>query len=130
MIHGILFTHGTLGEAFLRTARRIVGETEGVWSLSSSSKSPGTLAEELEEMVTAADKKKETVFIFVGLKGGNPWHVARRVAKKFEGTVVIAGLNLPMLLSFLTKREAHPAAELADILRNDAIRGIDVWGDA
>ncbi len=128
MISGILFTHGTLGEAFLRTVRRIVGETEGIHSLSSSGKSPRTLAEELEKLVAAADKKSEKVFVFVGLKGGNPWHVARRVARERESTVVISGLNLPMLLSFITKRETHPVEELPEILRKDAIRGIDVWG--
>ncbi len=129
MISGILFTHGTLGEAFLRTVRRIVGETEGLQSLSSSAKSPRALADELEKMLEAADKKNEKVFIFVGLKGGNPWHVARRIARKFSGTVIISGLNLPMLLSFITKRDTHPIEALPEILQRDAVRGIDIWGE-
>ncbi|GBD92832.1 PTS system mannose-specific EIIAB component [bacterium BMS3Abin05] len=130
MINGIVLTHSDLGKAFVNTAFRIVGPANRIDSLSSAGLSPKDLKVRLEKIVERDDNDDKTI-VFVGLKGGNPWHVACRVAKERPNISVISGLNLPMLLSFLTKRDELPLSGLLEILKIDALRGIDIFpGDA
>ncbi len=126
MIHGILLTHGNLGEAFVKTAERIIGPVKSLSNISSTGMSPKDLKMHLEKMVQNDDEKNSTCLIFVDLKGGHPWHVACRIVRENPNVSVISGVNLPMLLSFLIKRENLSLSELLQQLKTDAHRGIDI----
>ncbi len=127
MINGIVLTHGNLGGALVETAERIIGHVENLSSLSSSRMSPKDLKKNLEKLIRIDDETNRDYFIFVGLKGGHPWHVACTIAREYPNVAVISGVNLPMLLSFLVKRENFPAQDLLQQLRKDACRGIDIF---
>ncbi|NOY76466.1 MAG: hypothetical protein GXO76_01220 [Calditrichaeota bacterium] len=127
MIYGIVLTHGNLGEAFVKTAERIIGPVKDLSNLSSTGMSPKDLKMNLEKMVHTDDEKNSACLIFVGLKGGHPWHVACRIARERPNVSVISGVNLPMLLSFLVKRENLALGELLQQLETDAHRGIDIF---
>ncbi len=127
MINGIVLTHGNLGGALVKTAERIIGHVENLSSLSSTRMSPKDLKKHLEKLIRIDDENNSEYFIFVGLKGGHPWHVACLIAREYPNVSVISGVNLPMLLSFLIKRESLPAQELLQQLKKDAYRGIDIF---
>jgi len=127
MIRGVMLTHGNLGEALIQTAERIVGPVKNLSNVSSTGMSPKDLKIHLEKLVQSDDEINSACLIFVGLKGGHPWHVACRIARHHPNVSVISGVNLPMFLSFLIKRESLSFSELIKQLKTDAYRGIDVF---
>ena len=62
--------------------------------------------------------------ILASLKGGSCWNVAAAIAKDHGHARVISGINLPMALSFMTKRDLLALEELADVLVKDGIRSV------
>ena len=128
MKHGILVTHGEIGRALIDAAERIVGKQEFLQTLSVQKLSVKDIYERLKAMVSGP-AKEDDVIIMASLRGGSCWNVSVAVAKEFPRIKVVSGVNLPMVLSFLTKREHFNGEELVEILHQDAIRGVAVNED-
>jgi mannose/fructose-specific phosphotransferase system component IIA len=80
--------------------------------------------DKLEELI--ATEKLDTGIIFMtSLKGGTCWNAAVAIARKFSCIEVVSGVNLNMFISFVTKRDKFDLLPLAEIIKADAIRGID-----
>jgi len=124
-ILGICLTHGRLGEEMVRTAERIIGKQENLMGLSGDGYSPSELYRKLAEIVDSNDC--EGVLIMVCLKGGNCWNVACRVSYEREHVHVLSGLNLGMLLSFLTKRGRYAMRDLVRIIQLDGLKSISMF---
>ena len=124
MICGILITHGRLAEELVNVSRKILGEREALFAFSNTGLAPKVLYEQVLETMDAHGVG-ETV-LMVDLRGGSCWTVARMIARDRPGLKVFAGVNLPMLLSFLTKRESLPLEALNLAMENDAHRGVTV----
>ena len=65
--------------------------------------------------------------ILVSLKGGSCWNAAVTAKKQNQNVEVISGVNLAMVLSFLTKRDSHQLKGLATLVLEDGIRGIEIY---
>jgi mannose/fructose-specific phosphotransferase system component IIA len=119
----ILVTHGAIGAQLLAVARRILGETAGVEVLSNEGLSVEALRQRIEERLRA--HAGSPVFLLVDLLGGSCGQVCCLLrAREGERVEVVAGLNLPMLLEFLHKRDVLPPEELAESLVRKAREGI------
>ena len=125
MIKGVLLSHGQIAQAVFEAAQRILGEIEGIKMLSVTSLSAVDIYRRLEDTVRDIEAE-DGVVILASLKGGSGWNAAAKLAKTNDRIEVVSGVNLPMFLSFATKRDKIPFSELAETLRKDAIRGIDV----
>lgn len=123
MIQGIVITHGTIGQALVDAAERIIGKQLALDSFSVQNLSMKDVYQQLRSRVSDLIKSDD-VIILASLKGGSCWNAAVLVAREFPTVNVISGVNLPMLLSFVTKREQYDVEQLAQILQQDAIRGI------
>lgn len=121
MIQGIVVAHRNFGEAVLGALAGMYGTVERLAGISNEGLSGGELTERIRETV---DPESEGVCIFVDAFGGSPWRAARTA--RIPGAVIITGFNLPMLLSFVTKRDTVPFAELPAALEADGKRGIVV----
>jgi mannose/fructose-specific phosphotransferase system component IIA len=72
----------------------------------------------------------QPTIIFTDFLGGSAYAVARQLVhdcQSKEGVrdcAALTGVNLPMLISFVTKRGKLPFAELVEAVRNDGHRGI------
>ncbi len=125
MVGGIVLTHGHIASAIVDAAGTIIGKTEKIFTLSTSNYSLRSLVEELE-MIISNEKFEQGVIIMASLKGGTCWNAAVAIAKKFPSKVeVVSGVNLNMFISYVTKREQFALKNLAEIIHDDAIRGID-----
>ena len=62
--------------------------------------------------------------VFVDVYGGSCWRAARLA--RLPKAHVITGFNLPMLLSFVTKRTTVPFEEIPSVLNTDGERGIRI----
>ena len=113
MVAGIIVTHGNLGDELLRTAKRVFGEFGDCYALSNEGKSTQGLTRELRAVVDSV--RGQDCIIFVDFVGGSCSHACLSELSRQGGrpeVPIIAGVNLPMLLAFLNKRDKVPFEEL------------------
>lgn len=120
MICGIIVTHGKLGEASLSALKVMYGEAESLYSLSNEGLSTDELTERIREISTTAGG--EGVCLFIDAFGGSCWRAAKLARVPRSG--LVTGFNLPMLLSFVSKRNTVPFEELPSIMESDGRRAI------
>ena len=127
MVTGILVTHGPIGDALVTAARNIVGRVESVETFSVTGLSLEHIHRRLQAILD--DRAgEEGVVIFASLKGGSCWNAAARAVRGRKNVYVVSGVNLPMLLSFVTKRQLLPLPDLVATLVTDGSRGIAALG--
>ncbi|MDH3215554.1 MAG: hypothetical protein OEN01_04575 [Candidatus Krumholzibacteria bacterium] len=126
MVTGIVVTHGKLAEELLHTAGMIYGAFDHCHALSNASKSPQVLAQEIESLIDAVGGS--SCIIFVDFIGSSCTHACLKTVGDRPLMQVITGVNLPMILAFLNKRDEVPFDELmaAIVQRSfDSIRVLD-----
>ena len=124
MKHAILLTHGPIGEALIEAVRGIMGFDEGLHALAVTDMSITEIASRLSALVSGPDELQDGVLIMASLRGGSCWNVAVSIASDYKHVRVLSGVNLPMVLSFITKRESLPLEALAAEVQHDGARGI------
>ena len=123
MIGLVISTHGALGEALLQTAGMIVGAPLQACAVSlSRSTSPEELCAVMANAVASVDDG-EGVLVMADMFGGTPANIGMTLLNpgKME---LLTGVNLPMVLKFLTYRERLPLPVLAANLQTQAREGI------
>jgi len=119
-VFGLIVTHSGIGNELLKAAESIVGPQEYLVSLSSKDVGFDNLCQQIQSAI----HPDHDAVIMVDYFGGSA-HVAVRALRKTKTQrTIISGVNLPMLLSFITKREQLTYPKLVEVIRNDAIRGI------
>lgn len=119
MIRGVLVTHGSLGQSLHDAAISVLGPQAGTTVLSNSGLSLEQIQERVREILT-----NDPTVIMVDLCGGSPFMACCALTDLPGQTAVVSGINLPMLLSFFTKRDKLSLSELAETVARDAVRGI------
>lgn len=123
MIGGIVLTHGDIGTALIQAAESIMGEADNIYGLSTKDLSLTDIHLNLKEKIQAQTWDGGTI-IMVSLLGGSCWNSAVGVSKQISNIEVVSGVNLNMLISFLSKRAQFSLQTLADIIKEDGVRGI------
>ncbi len=122
MITGIIICHGQLAAELKNAVECILGPVESLLTFSNDKLSPRTL---YDQIVQAMENQTDSpMIIMVDLRGGSCWSVAKLLTKEFPQMRILTGVNLPMLTAFLTKRRQNDLQTLAEIMENDAHRGI------
>ena len=123
MIGLVIATHGLLGEALLQTAGMIVGAPVQVCAVSlSRSSSPEDLQVLLHDAVASVDRG-DGVLVMADVFGGTPANIGMTLLDP-EKVELLTGVNLPMVLKFLSYRERYPLPALAENLQVQAREGI------
>ncbi|MCZ6818322.1 MAG: hypothetical protein O7G31_02375 [Calditrichaeota bacterium] len=123
MVRCLLISHGNIAPAFVEASRRIAGECENVFTLNCDALGPTRLQERIAHLIESSHLE-DGLFILVSLRGGSCWHAAAKIAREHERVKVISGLNLSLLLSFITKHKKYRFEELGEVMLADGIRGI------
>jgi len=119
--HGIVVAHGVLAAALVGEAERISGERGALTAVSNSECGPADIEKRLAEAVGTGP-----AVIFVDMPCGSCFFAAMRTARNRQDVRVVTGVNLPMLLDFVSHRTLPPAdgaARAAD-KGSDAIRQV------
>jgi mannose/fructose-specific phosphotransferase system component IIA len=104
---GILLAHGDMAEGIVDAVTQITGvEPDVLVPLSNRGLAPAALAQRVRELVG-----RGPTILFTDLQSGSCGFAARLLAREFPDLVIISGVNLAVLLEFVTKREL-PMAEL------------------
>jgi PTS system mannose-specific IIA component len=124
MIGGIVLTHGKIGEALIKAAESILGEVDNIHAISTTNLSLVDIGRRLRQVISSQSWEDGTM-IMVSLMGGSCWNSGVGLARQLPKTEVVSGINLIMLISFLSKRDRYSLTELAGIIKEDSIRGIE-----
>ncbi len=120
MIHALIVTHGNLGAELLQVVESLLGTQEAVQVISNA----GRDLEDLCGLVSSHIPVGEEVILFVDFCGGSPYVACRRSCEHASSITVLSGVNLPMLISFFTKRSNLSISSLIQTVREDGLRGI------
>lgn len=123
----VLVTHAGLAGALKSSAEMIVGHIEACASVEVA---PGEKADGIMARVIAAVEAVSTdgAIIMTDLFGGTPSNMAMSFLK--EGRIeVLTGVNLPMMIEFVSKRGRMSVAELAVELQRCGREGIIIAGE-
>jgi mannose/fructose-specific phosphotransferase system component IIA len=123
MIKGIIVTHGNLAEELLETARTIYGDFSGCVPVSNAQKSPQALSEELENLVNS-EVDSDGIVILTDFFGGSCSHACLGVEQNHKNVRLVTGVNLPMLLAFLYRRNEVSFEKLPGELVERGIKSI------
>jgi len=120
MIKGLIVGHRDFGKAILNAMESISGSIENIEWVSND----GLSTNELAEKIRAACELngEEGILVFVDVYGGSCWRAAKMA--RASNARIITGINLPMLLSFIHKRETISLDELPAVMENDGKRAI------
>lgn len=125
MVGIVVVAHGELARGFEEAARMIVGPAD---ALKACSFAQGTDVDELRKMLKAAIKEVnqgEGVIILTDMFGGTPSNISLTFLE--SGSIeVVTGVNLPMLITALTKRQGRTIGELAGMLKESGSRNIHI----
>jgi PTS system mannose-specific IIA component len=119
-IFGLLVTHHNIGLELIRAAASIVGPQEDLGVLSNQDASFDSLCQKIQSLIPP----DRDAIIMVDYFGGSAYLAARTICKSADRRVFISGVNLPMVLSFVTKRNQLRFPELVEVIKADAVRGI------
>ena len=119
MIQGVIVGHRDIGARILKAFESITGPVRDICFCSNEGLSTRELASQIRECAARNDSPS---IIFVDVFGGSCWRAAKMA--KTPDSHIITGLNLPMLLAFISKRDIVPFEELPSVLASDGIRGI------
>ena len=111
MVKGIVVTHGNLAEELLLTSAQIFGEFSDCQAVSNINKTPQALTDELAALIP--DPARGTCILFVDYFGGSCSYACFKLLGSHDNIQVVSGVNLPMFLAFLNKREEIPFPGLA-----------------
>jgi PTS system mannose-specific IIA component len=128
----VLISHGNLAAEMRSTLEIIMGPQRALMAVGLQ---PGEGEESLEERIAAAISRVDDgmgVLLFVDLFGGTPFNTCLRLISSSETLVsvdIIAGMNLPMVMAACTYSRGRNLAELVNMVKEEAKRGIKVYSD-
>lgn len=109
---GIVIGHGTLAEGLVDAVRQISGVgPETLIPLSNRGLSPEAVLDAVERAAAG-----RPAIVFTDMHVGSCAHAARRFAITRPDTIVVGGVNLPMLLDFVMHHDLPPAELLERVL--------------
>ncbi|HEY0809366.1 MAG TPA: hypothetical protein VGD49_04355 [Longimicrobiales bacterium] len=112
-VRGIVIAHGDMASGLVDAVRHIAGVTgDFLTPLSNRGLGPDALAQEVRKL--ASD---EPTIVFTDLQSGSCGFAARRCVQEMPTLVVISGVNLPILLEFVMRRQL-PLEQLVPFLLN------------
>ncbi|MBN2857290.1 MAG: hypothetical protein JXN63_02705 [Candidatus Delongbacteria bacterium] len=120
----LIVTHGDLGEAIIGVARKIIGnvDEETVFALSNEGLSTSELSERIRAIIS---KYSDSFFIIAtDFPGGSCFIAARKTSSSNKKSATVSGVNISMILSFLTKKELYSGQKLVEIIKTDGNRAI------
>ncbi len=116
MIQMVVATHGMLAEGLCSAAKVIMGPVEQLNYIGLTLED--SIEEYTEKVIQICRESKDDVLILTDLQGASPFNASARAISEIKDKTIITltGVNLPILLEGLMKRESLGIEELADDL--------------
>ena len=113
MIGVLIVSHGSLADELLKTVEKVIGPQKQVEVLSTSSRCQRQeLRDEAKRLIDSLDSG-EGVLVMVDSPGGTPANICLEAACGNGSVKVLSGVNLPMLLCLVDRRQGQTIDSLA-----------------
>ena len=134
MVGIILASHGGFATGILQSATMVFGEQPNVAAVTlMPSEGPNDIKKKMEDAIASFDDPDQVLFL-VDLLGGTPYNQANGLIDGHEDQwAIVAGLNLPMLITAYSERmmnEAATAHEIAVAIYEPAKDGVKITPDS
>ncbi len=117
-----IITHGNLAEKLVDVSKILTTQSVKTITYSNAVQSLDDLNMEISEIIDR-EKPKNLVF-FVDLMGGSCWMLVNRLKQKYPQARLIAGVNVPMLVSFYINYKNLKWDELINKILSDGKKAI------
>ncbi len=114
-MRALIVSHGQLGAGLIDAAQQILGPQSNLFSIDNTGKSPEAMVGEIKKHL---DKQTPTM-LMIDFAGGSCHAAALKACREVDLHAVlgpVTGVNLPMLLTFLTRHEREKPEELLDMI--------------
>jgi mannose/fructose-specific phosphotransferase system component IIA len=126
-MRALVITHGGIGEQLVKVSEMILGPQEGLEAATNAGRS----AEALQELVAGwLDAGPGPALVLIDDYGGSCATAAQLVCGEREDCFIVGGVNLAMVLGFLTWRETSEPEELVQRIVNKGREAIVRLGGA
>jgi PTS system mannose-specific IIA component len=120
-------THGAIGVELVRVVEMILGPIEGLTALSNAGKSAGDLELEVTAWL-ASDESPDGEIILIDDYGGSCANAAILASGDSPQRAILSGVNLAMLLGYVTWRDRADHPELVAKLVHKGREAITIVG--
>lgn len=127
MIRALVMTHGNIGGELVRVVEMILGPVEGLTSLSNAGKSGADMKADVEAWLAEGEGKTGEI-ILIDDYGGSCANAALLACGENTERAIISGVNLAMLLGYVTWRERDEHTELVAKLVHKGREAITLVG--
>jgi PTS system mannose-specific IIA component len=117
-----ILTHEKMAICLQRAVEKILGKQKHLYPYTNLKDSLPVLAEKINQNI--ADIQPQQIVCFVDLAGGSCWNLANLIRKQHQQTHIVAGVNLPMLVSYFMNLNEVEFQDLMDKVVKDGSRGI------
>jgi mannose/fructose-specific phosphotransferase system component IIA len=107
MLSGVIVTHAGLAESLRAAAARIAGDVAGIEVVSNEGLGAEALLVEIRAALARAGGGSGIVFTDMG--GGSCTTAVQLVLREFPDVRLVTGVNLPMLVDFVLRRDEMDA---------------------
>ena len=104
----LVITHGEIAREMINVVEMILGPIEGLEAMSNNGKSAADITQAVETWLQV----EGAAFVLIDDYGGSCATAARLAARDRPEVAIIAGVNLAMLLGFVTWRDSTEFPEL------------------
>ena len=129
MSQALVLTHGAIGEELVRVVELILGPTGGLHADTNQGRSARQVADVVGEWLAGVEAGAGAV-IFVDDYGGSCAAAARLGGAEAAAVPVISGVNLAMLLAYVTWRDELEGPELVLRIIDQGRKAVTVVGSA
>jgi len=117
-----IITHEQMAICLQRAIEKILGEQKNLFPYTNLVDSLPVLTQKITKNIE--DVKPHHIVFFIDLAGGSCWNLANMIQKQYKNATIIAGVNMPMLVSYYSNLNEIPFNELIKKVVNDGSRGI------
>lgn len=129
MVGLIVVSHGELAQQMLRAVEAIVGPVAAARCHSISSGADlDEIHADMSASISEVSADGDGVIIMTDMFGGTPANVSARFLRK-DVVEIVNGVNLPMLIKFVSSRDSMQLAVLADFLKKYGQKNIILTSD-
>ena len=130
MIRALVMTHGDIGAQLVRVVEMILGPVDGLSALSNANKSATDLQDDVSAWLAqgTGDGREAGEIILIDDYGGSCASAAMIACGQEKGRTIIAGVNLAMLLGYVTWRDNTDQTELVAKVIRKAREAITIVG--
>jgi len=125
MIRLIVTGHGKFASGLINAVDFIVGKQENLIGIEFNNQDLVTYSEQIENIIKDAYKNDDSVVVLTDLIGGTPFRISSSISTKYNNVYVVAGVNIPMLLEAVFKRENYDIKSFVNYIVEMGKNGIE-----